>query len=200
MGRVLVNVATPWIRKESKHGVRVRRDQVREAAGHAGGETREAPGLVRGGTDFTQAAHAVGVCPNAPGRSGATAGHVPPAATSGRSRTGAVATWTSASPSPACIAPAAASAPSPGPTAGHPAPTRTPTACRASTPPKGTDPSGYTEECLDAVAMEPNDRPRKTLDYMKPSEKIPEPIDDTATSTPTDTINTNCQQRCCDDH
>lgn len=44
MGRVLVNVAAPWIRKESKHGVRVRRDQAREAAGHAGGKTREAPG------------------------------------------------------------------------------------------------------------------------------------------------------------
>ena len=58
------------------------------------------------------------VCPNAPGRSGATAGHVPPAATSGRSWTGAVAAWTkpsgstpdtcawtSASPSPTCAAP-----------------------------------------------------------------------------------------------
>ena len=68
---------------------------------------------------------------NAPGRSGATAGHAPPAATSGRSRTGAVATWTnpdgptpdtcawtSASPSPTCTAPAAASAPSPGPRQG----------------------------------------------------------------------------------
>lgn len=55
-----MNVATPWIRKESKHGVRVRRDQAREAAGHTGGETREAPGLVRGGTDFTRAAHAAG--------------------------------------------------------------------------------------------------------------------------------------------
>ena len=60
--------------------------------------------------------------------------------------------------------------------------------------PKGTDPSGYTEEHLDAVVMEPNDRPRKTPDYMKPSEKIFELIDDTATSTTTDTINTNCQQ------
>lgn len=39
--------------------------------------------------------------------------------------------------------------------------------------PKGTDPSGYTEEHLDAVAMEPNDRPRKTPDHMKPSEKTP---------------------------
>lgn len=66
--------------------------------------------------------------------------------------------------------------------------------------PKGTDLSGYTEEYLDAVAMEPDDRPRKTPDHMKPSEKIPELIDDTATSTPTDNINTNCQQRCCDDH
>lgn len=34
----------------------------------------------------------------------------------------------------------------------------------------------------------------------KSSEKILELIDDTATSTPTDIINTNCQQRCCDDH
>ena len=66
--------------------------------------------------------------------------------------------------------------------------------------PKGTDLSGYTEEYLDAVAMEPDDRPRKTPDHMKPSEKILELIDDTATSTPTDNINTNCQQRCCDDH
>ena len=68
------------------------------------------------------------------------------------------------------------------------------------TPPKGTDPSGYTEEHLDAAAMKPNDRPRKTPDRMKPNEKIPEPIDDTATSTPTNTNNTNCRQRCCDDH
>ena len=66
--------------------------------------------------------------------------------------------------------------------------------------PKGTDLSGYTEEYLDAAAMEPNDRPRKTLDHMKPSERILELIDDTATSTPTDTITTNCQQRCCDHH
>ncbi len=47
--------------------------------------------------------------------------------------------------------------------------------------------------------MEPNDRPRKTPDHMKPSEKILELTDDTATSKPTDTINTNRQQRCCDD-
>ncbi len=66
--------------------------------------------------------------------------------------------------------------------------------------PKGTDLSGYTEEYLDTVAAEPDDRPRKTLDHMKPNEKILELTDDTATSTPTNTNNTNCQQRCCDDH
>ncbi|MDD6461782.1 MAG: hypothetical protein PUF51_04900 [Bifidobacteriaceae bacterium] len=63
--------------------------------------------------------------------------------------------------------------------------------------PKGTNPSGHTEECPDAAAMEPDDRPRKTPDYMKPSEKTLELTDDTATSTPTDTTNTNRQQRCC---
>ncbi|MCF2562380.1 hypothetical protein I6E06_07950 [Bifidobacterium boum] len=51
--------------------------------------------------------------------------------------------------------------------------------------PKGTDPSGYTEEHPDAAATEPDDRPRKTPDHTKPSEKTPEPTDDTATSTPT---------------
>ena len=54
--------------------------------------------------------------------------------------------------------------------------------------PKGTDLSGYTEEYPDAVAAEPDDRPRKTLDYMKPSEKILELIDDTATAAPTGTM------------
>lgn len=38
--------------------------------------------------------------------------------------------------------------------------------------PKGTDLSVYPEAYLDAVAEELNDRPRKTLDYLKPSEKI----------------------------
>ena len=46
-------------------------------------------------------------------------------------------------------------------------------------------PSGYTEEHLDAAAMEPNNRPRKTPDHTKPSEKPLEPIDDTRN------INTN---------
>jgi len=38
--------------------------------------------------------------------------------------------------------------------------------------PKGTDLSGYTDAYLDAVAEELNDRPRKTLNWAKPSEKI----------------------------
>ena len=43
--------------------------------------------------------------------------------------------------------------------------------------PKGTDLSVYPEDYLDAVAEELNDRPRKTLGYMKPSEKILELLD-----------------------
>ena len=43
--------------------------------------------------------------------------------------------------------------------------------------PKGTDLSGYTEDYLDAVAEGLNDRPRKTLGFMKPSEKILELLD-----------------------
>ena len=38
--------------------------------------------------------------------------------------------------------------------------------------PKGTGPSVYPEDHLDAVAEELNDRPRKTPGFMKPSEKI----------------------------
>ncbi len=38
--------------------------------------------------------------------------------------------------------------------------------------PKGTDLSRYGEDYLDAVAAELNDRPRKTLGFMKPSERI----------------------------
>lgn len=51
--------------------------------------------------------------------------------------------------------------------------------------PIGTDLSVHSEDRLDAVAMEPDDRPRKTLGYMKPSEKILRLLGDTATSTPT---------------
>ncbi|MBG9260225.1 IS30 family transposase, partial [Corynebacterium belfantii] len=38
--------------------------------------------------------------------------------------------------------------------------------------PKATDLSQYPEDYLDAVAEELNDRPRKTLEYDKPSERI----------------------------
>ena len=37
--------------------------------------------------------------------------------------------------------------------------------------------SVYPEDYLDAVAEELNDRPRKTLGFMKPSEKIIELLD-----------------------
>ena len=43
--------------------------------------------------------------------------------------------------------------------------------------PKGTDLSVYPEDYLDAVAEELDDRPRKTLGFMRPSEKIIELLD-----------------------
>ena len=43
--------------------------------------------------------------------------------------------------------------------------------------PAGNGVSVYPEDYLDAVAEELNDRPRKTLGFMKPSEKIIELLD-----------------------
>lgn len=48
--------------------------------------------------------------------------------------------------------------------------------CNVSTSFKGTGLSEFGEACLDAVAEELNDRPRKTLGWAKPSEKILELI------------------------
>lgn len=38
--------------------------------------------------------------------------------------------------------------------------------------PKGTDPAGFTEGQLDAVAHQLNDRPRKRLEFQTPNEII----------------------------
>ena len=48
--------------------------------------------------------------------------------------------------------------------------------------PKGTDLSIFPEEYLDAVAVELNDRPRKTLGWRKPSEVFLELINDSLTA------------------
>ena len=55
---------------------------------------------------------------------------------------------------------------------GSAAPTRTPTACSASTSPRAPTSSVHSEAELDAVADELNDRPRKRLGYRKPIEEI----------------------------
>ncbi|AEX41476.1 transposase-like protein [Corynebacterium diphtheriae 31A] len=55
---------------------------------------------------------------------------------------------------------------------GNEAQARTPMVYYDSTSQKATDLSQYPEDYLDAVAEELNDRPRMTLEYDKPSERI----------------------------
>src|SRR5450755_391787 len=57
---------------------------------------------------------------------------------------------------------------------GSAAPPRTPTACCASTSPRGPTSARSPRPELDRVADELNDRPRKRLGFYKPSERIAE--------------------------
>jgi IS30 family transposase len=57
---------------------------------------------------------------------------------------------------------------------GSAARTRTPTACCVSICPKGTDLSEHSAEELAEIARSLNNRPRKSLGFMKPSEKLAE--------------------------
>ena len=59
---------------------------------------------------------------------------------------------------------------------GSAAPTRTPTACCASTSPKAPTSRTYTQADLDAVAAELNGRPRQTLGWRTPSQALDEAL------------------------
>src|ERR687897_1748535 len=63
---------------------------------------------------------------------------------------------------------------------GSAAPTRTPTACCASTWPLGTDLSVFSQAELDAIATRLNSRPRRTLGFATPDEVFAALVDKAA--------------------
>jgi hypothetical protein len=63
---------------------------------------------------------------------------------------------------------------------GSVAPTRTPTACCASTWPLGTDLSVFSQAELDVIATRLNSRPRKTLGFATPDEVFAALVDKAA--------------------
>jgi hypothetical protein len=68
----------------------------------------------------------------------------------------------------------------PFPIHGSAGPTRTPTACYASTWPLGTDLSVFSQAELDAIATRLNSRPRKTLGFATPDEVFAALVDKAA--------------------
>ena len=85
---------------------------------------------------------------------------------------------------------------------GSAAPTRTPTGSCASTSPKAPTYPSTRRDYLDAVAEELNDRPRKTLGFMKPSEKIIRTARRRVITSTTDnvTMEGRSNLRCCNHH
>ena len=63
---------------------------------------------------------------------------------------------------------------------GSAAPTRTPTACCASTWPLGTDLSVFSQAELDVIATRLNSRPRRTLGFATPDEVFAALVDKAA--------------------
>ena len=63
---------------------------------------------------------------------------------------------------------------------GSAGPTKTPTAWCASTWPKGTDLSVFSQAELDAIAARLNNRPRKTLGFATPDEVFAALVDKAA--------------------